>query len=426
MSAVQKTDLVIIGGGAGSCILAIRLAGAGIRSVIVERQPPPDAGCALLPAPPPRGEIIQPCTLSVLDEVGILPELCAANVHRFTKVHFHEARGPLLCTVHYDTLPKPYNYALNIVPDILLQQLQARVVAQPLITRVWRATFQSLILESGRIAGCEVAVGGKTRRFLAPMVVGADGVDSAVRNAFGIDSRLHRYPEGYLTFWVDRPPGFDSCLRYYAGHGTTLALFPVSKEMLYLFYRISARARDTIQSAGIERFKEDLLLRHETLRPILARPLEKVVSWDQVGFRPAVRVHCRRWVVDGGALIGDAAHAMNPHVANGRNAVMKDSLVLAEVLEECFRRGDFSEKALRVYEVERRPDVDALQRLGDELRFIWDTPVAPVVWARNRSFRTIHRDRQLHDKIVRTISGVAMEPFTLADRFRALNLWPLS
>ena len=159
---------------------------------------------------------------------------------------------------------------------------------------------------------------------------------------------------------------------------------------------------------------------------MLARSLEKVVSWDQVGFRPAVRVRCERWVTDGGALIGDAAHAMNPHVANGRNAVMKDGLVLAGVLQACFRTGDFSEDALRAYEAERRPDVDALQRLGDELRFVWDTPLAPVVWARNRSFRTIHRDRRLHDKMVRTISGVSMEPFTLVDRFRALHPWPFS
>jgi len=415
---------MIIGGGAGSYLLALQLARAGLRSVIVERQSRPSDSAHH--APPPRGEILQPGTLAVLDAVGILPELCAANVHRFTKVHFHEASGPLLCTVHYDSLPAPYDYALNIVPDVLLQLLLARVSAESLMTLVWQGEFQSLTRQDSRITGCEVRVGNETRRFLAPVVVGADGAGSAVRSAFGVDCRLHRYPEGYLTFWIDRPPGFDSCLRYYAGHGTTLALFPVSKETLYLFYRIPARQLAAIQSAGIWRFKENLLSRHEAIRPMLAHALEKVVSWDQVGFRPAVRVRCERWVTECGALIGDAAHAMNPHVANGRNAVMKDGLVLAGVLEDCFRRGDFSENALRAYEAERRPDVDALQRIGDELRFVWDTAFPPVVWARNRSFKTIHRDQRLHDKMVRTISGVAMEPFTLADRWRALNLWPFS
>ncbi|MDC4226010.1 MAG: FAD-dependent monooxygenase [Candidatus Manganitrophus sp.] len=61
---------------------------------------------------------------------------------------------------------------------------------------------------------------------------------------------------------------------------------------------------------------------------------------------PCFRVQeCRRWVTEGAALIGDAAHAMNPHVAQGRNTAMEDGLVLAEVLEECFRKGDFSAEA---------------------------------------------------------------------------------
>lgn len=59
---------------------------------------------------------------------------------------------------------------------------------------------------------------------------------------------------------------------------------------------------------------------------------------------PCFRVRCRRWVTDGAALIGDAAHAMNPHVAQGRNTAMEDGIVLAEVLEECFRKGDFRRK----------------------------------------------------------------------------------
>jgi len=419
VSATHKTDVILIGGGAGSYLLAIHLAKAGLRSLIVERQPSP-TGTDRPFTPPPRGEIIQPSALSLLDEIGILSELCAADVHRFTKVHFHEACGPLLCTVHYDTLPEPYRYALNIVPDLLLQRLLARASTLSLITRVWQGAFHALIREGGRIVGCEVKVGEKIQRFLAPVVVGADGADSAVRRAFGVPYRLHHYPEGYFTFWVDCPPGFDSSLRYYAGNGTTLALFPVSKETLYLFYRIPAAQRAAIQLAGIERFKKDLIERHEAIRPMLARLFEKIVSWDQVGFRPAVRVRCRQWATDGGVLIGDAAHAMNPHVANGRNASLKDGKILAGVLQDCFRRGDFSENMLRRYEAERRFEVDPMQRLGDELRFVWDTAFAPVVWARNRSFRTIHHDRRLHDKMVRTISGVAMEPFTLTDRWRAL------
>ncbi len=421
MSEVHKTeawplrDVIIIGGGSGSYVLALQLAKKGLRSLIVERQKSVPDGKRT-----PRGEIIQPVGLAVLNQVGILKELQSADVYRFTKVHFRDVTGQHLCTTRYDVLGEPYGYALNIVPDLLQQILLTKVLAQPEIAVIWEGTFQSLIQEGGKIRGCEVMVQGKKQWFLAPVLVGADGAGSSVRSALGIPYRLHSYPEGYLTFWVNRPEGFDADLIYYIGKGVTLALFPVSKETLYLFYRIAAKDKLAIQAEGIDRFKANILSFNEEIRQCLSAPLEKVTSWDEVGFRPALRVRCKQWVTDGGVLMGDAAHAMNPHVANGRNTVMKDGMILADVIEHCFRSKDFSKEALMRYEAERRPEVDTLQRLGDELRFVWDTPFAPIVWARNRAFRKTHTDRYLHDKMINTMSGVAMQPFTLADRLRAM------
>ncbi len=411
----EKTDVVIIGGGSGSYVLALQLAKKGLRSLIVERQKSIPDGKGT-----PRGEIIQPAGLAVLDQVGVLKELLSANVYRFTKVHFRDTSGPHLCTTRYDVLGEPYGYALNIVPDVLQQILLTKVLAQPDIALIWEGTFQSLIREGEKVVGCEVMVQGKRQQLLAPILVGADGAGSNVRSALGIPYRRHSYPEGYLTFWVNRPAGFDSNLIHYIGKRTTLALFPVSKETLYFFYRIAAKDKLAIQAEGIGLFKEKILSLSEEIRLSLSASLEKVTSWDEVGFRSAVRVRCKQWVTDGGVLMGDAAHAMNPHVANGRNMVMKDGMVLANVIKDCFCQKDFSKKALMRYETERRPEVNTLQRLGDELCFVWDSSFAPIVWARNRVFRKTHVDRYLHDKIVNTISGVAMQPFTLADRLRAM------
>jgi 2-polyprenyl-6-methoxyphenol hydroxylase-like FAD-dependent oxidoreductase len=138
---------------------------------------------------------------------------------------------------------------------------------------------------------------------------------------------------------------------------------------------------------------------------------------------PCFRIRCHQWVVDGGVLLGDAAHAMNPHVAQGRNSAMEDGMVLSDVLDTCFQKGDFSRKALHPYELIRRRNVHLLQGLGDEMTWLWNNGWGPLVWARDRIFRSIEDHKGLHNKMLTTISGLEVNPFNLYDRWHALHLW---
>jgi 2-polyprenyl-6-methoxyphenol hydroxylase-like FAD-dependent oxidoreductase len=65
---------------------------------------------------------------------------------------------------------------------------------------------------------------------------------------------------------------------------------------------------------------------------------------------PCIKVVPRRWVGHGAALLGDAAHALNPHVAQGRNQALEDAVTLDAVLDSCFASGNFSRQALSLYE----------------------------------------------------------------------------
>jgi 2-polyprenyl-6-methoxyphenol hydroxylase-like FAD-dependent oxidoreductase len=121
--------------------------------------------------------------------------------------------------------------------------------------------------------------------------------------------------------------------------------------------------------------------------------------------------------------MGDAAHAMNPHVAQGRNSALEDASVLSKVIENCFRWGDFSYSALSDYEKIRRPEVEALQRTAHELTWLWESRFTPLIWARERIFRAIDKNPALHDKILHTVAGVKSEPYHLYDKWRALHLW---
>ncbi len=411
----REWDLVIVGAGPGSMVLALALAKKGCRIAILDRQSSP--------ASHPRGEIIQPNGLKILETLGILPDLLKADVHLNKAVHFYQMTGTHLCTVDYQTLPKPYDYSLILLPDAIQKLLAEKVAASSNIETFWDTHFEKLSTEKGKIIGAEVTIQGKKTRFKAPVIIGGDGVRSRVRDAFKIKYRLHEYKHGYITGIIKRPEGFHEDSRYYLGKGKIFGIFPVSNQECYFFYMIPSHKREELQKQGIQGFKDDILSMNAKVRSLLEKPLKRISSWEETAFMPCFRVRCHQWAVDGGVLLGDAAHAMNPHVAQGRNSAMEDGMVLAEVLDLCFQKGDFSRKALQPYESIRRSKVDLLQNVGDEMTWLWNSGWEPLVWARDRIFRSINQHPDLHTKMLTTVAGLEMKPFNLQDRWRALHLW---
>ncbi len=414
MAMSKKWDLVIIGGGGGGLLLSLLLGRKGFRVAILEKH--------AKPVSLPRGEIIQPGGLKILDENGLLKKLLPRDIHQNRQVHFSQSNGTPLSTIDYQRLPPPYSYSLLLLPEVISELLLQEIDACPNISIFWGASFQSPILEGEFIIGVEANYNGVTERFCAPVAIGADGAGSPFRSALPISSRLYPYRDGYLTALVPRPDGFLNESRYVLGRQKILGLFPVSSQMLYLFYMIQKDHLTKIRTGSLASFKKELCLMNPAILALLEKPLLKIQSWDELSFMPCFRVTCDRWVTNGAALIGDAAHAMNPHVAQGRNSAMEDAMALATVLEACFAKGDFSQKTLSEYEAARRPAVEILQRFGDEMAFFWNSGFPPVVWARNLSFKALHKNRGLHDKILKTVSGIEVKPLSILDRFQMLDL----
>lgn len=410
-------DVVVVGGGGGGFVLALLLAKAGFRIAILEQ--------AKQATSRPRGEIIQPNGLKILDKLGLLDRLLRSDVYRWHNVHFYKGMGEHLCAIDYQTLPPPYNYALVLLPDLLQRLYLDAVDKHPNIKIFWGEKLDSLLWEGERVVGAVTRSLQEERVFRAPVVVGGDGIFSKTREAMKVDYSLHSYRRGYLTAILNRPEGFHEEVRFYMGKEVFFAAKPVSQKCLAILYQIAETEQEKLRYQGIDFLKNKIRSLNSDVASYLEVPLLGLVSWEQVHFMSCYRVRCARWATHGAVLMGDAAHAMNPHVAQGRNAAMADAVALAPVLEDCLYRKDFSYEALSYYERYRQPEIDLLQRLSDELTFIWESRFSPVIWARERSFRVIHQNPMLHHKILSTISGMKMAPFSIFDRWRALHLWGL-
>jgi 2-polyprenyl-6-methoxyphenol hydroxylase-like FAD-dependent oxidoreductase len=412
MAVTDAAEVVVIGAGGGGAVLGLALARKGIRTLVLEQAPGPPAGL--------RGEILQPNGQQILDRLGVLGKLPAEATRTVRYFHFLKPGGRRLCTVDYGMLPPPYNRAIVTLPNAahhaVLHELE-----QAAPGRLWyRTTFKDLLREGRRVTGVEVERAGEVARISAKLVVGADGAFSKVRESFGVPARLHRYPDGYLIAILDSPDGLDEG-RYFVGRRIILGLFPAAGGKVYLFYMIPAGSMEAVQEEGIAALQE----RWSRIDPSLEKTFRTLADWGQTAYMPTARVTTERWVGDGAALIGDAAHAMNPHASQGRMQAMADAVALADVAESCREQSDWSAAALAPYERRRRPQVEMLQRMADEQVLFWNTGNPVLALLRNRVFRTLDRNVRLRYRVLTATAGLRTEPpFGPLDRLMAAGLLP--
>lgn len=408
----EDTDVVIVGAGGGGAVLSLALAQRGIRACVLERSPGPSKGL--------RGEILQPNGQRILERLGIGLNLPPESVRAVQKFHFCQAGGGHLCTIDYGLLPPPYNRAMVTLPNAVHEHiLQTLETTSPGSVR-YGVTFQDLLWHAHQVTGVLAERGGQPVQITARLVVGADGWQSRVRDALGFRAQVHRYRDAYLVSVLNASGSFPDA-RYFVGHRTILGMFPAPDEKIYLVYMIPAGSLSTLKEAGLQRLRSCWT----AISPADEKTFDNLQTWDQTAYMPTVRVRAARWVADGAALIGDAAHAMNPHASQGRMQAMADALTLTDVIESCLERQDWSAASLYEYERRRRPQVTMLQRLADEEVRFWNTG-NPILGAlRNRVFRTLDQNRRLQYKILTATAGLrTTAPLNLLDRLYAVGIIP--
>jgi len=407
-----ETDVAIVGAGGGGAVLALMLAQRGIRSLVLERAGGPPQGL--------RGEILQPNGQQVLDRLGLLDKLPAEAVRSVRRFNFCRAGGERLCTVDYGDLPAPYNRALVTLPNVAHHAILESLERQNPGGLWYDATFTGLRFDGARVVGLQAERHGEPVDISARLVVGADGAFSKVRDCLGIATQLHRYSESYLIAILGAPQTFDEA-RYLVGTQQILGLFPAAGQQVYVFYMIEAGSYDAIKARGIDALRQAWA----RIDPAMEAIVPGLVDWSQTGYMPTGRVKTDRWVADGALLIGDAAHAMNPHASQGRMQAMVDAVTVADLIPGWLKENDFSAPALRTFEAARRPQVTMLQKLADEQVTYWNTGNPLLAFLRDRVFRTLDRNARLRYRVLSTTAGLRSQPpFSLLDRVMAAGLLP--
>ncbi len=409
---VEETDIAVVGAGGGGAVLALALAQKGIKTIVLEQASGPPQGL--------RGEILQPNGQQVLDRLGLLHKLPGSSTRTVHQFHFCRVGGQRLCTIDYRDLPPPYNQAVVTLPNVAHHAIVDAIEREPSVSLRYRATFTGLLRETGRVVGLTAKQGDQARTIRAKVVVGADGAFSKVREALQIPADLYLYSQGYLIALLDAAIPMGEA-KYFVGKRTILGLFPAAGDKIYAFYMIKTGSYDHVKGQGLSTLQNAWIAIDPANEPIF----RTLIDWKQTAFLPTGRVRTPTWVADGAVLIGDAAHAMNPHASQGRMQAMVDAMTLVDLLPECLATNDYSAATLKRYEDARRPHVAMLQKLADEQVLFWNTANPLIGFLRDRVFSTLDRNARLRYRVLSTTAGFRKDPpFGMLDRLMAAGFLP--
>ena len=155
------------------------------------------------------------------------------------------------------------------------------------------------------------------------------------------------------------------------GPGSAVLALPVDDDHVYCYADVRSGAD------GPSAFAADVLAD-------FAAPVPEILAGATPGLvAPVEEVHLPRWTAPGVVLVGDAAHATSPNMAQGAAMAMEDAVVLAASLRG---PGPLPE-CLLAYERRRRPRTDWVRRQTHRRDHIRQLPV----WLRDGLLRRAGR-----------------------------------
>jgi 2-polyprenyl-6-methoxyphenol hydroxylase-like FAD-dependent oxidoreductase len=185
------------------------------------------------------------------------------------------------------------------------------------------------------------------------LVVGADGIGSATRKMI-----LPRVEPVYRSFCAWRTvmecPDIGTIFTIRSLPGTLLGSFQVGPGLVYVFL-----LAHTPEIPGLSRTEH--LARFKELALAFRGPVVTLIQEQEdparVVFVPVQEVETASYRQGRVVLIGDAAHAFPPLLAQGAAMAIEDAVTLAELVGQ---NGDLDD-ALRSYEAARRPRVESIR-----------------------------------------------------------------
>ena len=406
----DDAELVIAGGGLNGMLLAVACAGAGLSTIVIDRQDPAAMTGDCFDG---RTSAIAYGSRLVFDGIGLWPAI-EGEAESIREIRVADDGSPLF--LHYDHRELAPGTTTNIPLGYIVEN---RVLRRALFDQA--ATFPSLRLFAPRaVASMDASEGGATvsladgSRLRTRLVAAADGQNSPLRRAAGIRTVEWRYSQtGIVTTVAHQRPHRGVAVEHFLPAGP-FAILPMTGNRSSIVWTEQADLAPRLLALPDAEFAAELRAR---FGDFLGEVAPVGPRWSY----PLALMQAERYVARRLALVGEAAHVIHPIAGQGLNIGIRDIAALAEIIIDARRLGlDIGDPPLlERYERWRRADALLLAAVTDGLNRLFSNTIPPVKLARDFGLAAVNRLPPLKRLLMQHAMGV------LGDRPRLARGQPL-
>jgi len=382
-------DVIIVGAGMPGATLALDLAAGGLTPILIDPLPF-ETQCA--PTFDGRASAISFAAFRQWRTVGAAPFL-EPHAQRIEQILVTDGRAP----GRSSRAPSPA--FLRFDSAEIAERFEGEPLGYMLENRHIRAGLAQAVAEAGitvlapaKVKAVEVAAAGASvsleggGTLASPLVVGADGRGSLVRQAAGIDTFGWSYPHTAVVATVGVQRDHAGVAYEHFLPGGPFAILPLPGRRASLVWTETPARAAALKSCATEAFEAHLARRFGAF---LGRAtLEGPRFTYPLSLQMAERLTAPRL-----ALAGDSGHAIHPIAGQGLNMGLKDCAALAQVVVEAARLGEDigAPTVLDRYERWRRLDNIAVAVATDAFNRLFTNDNALVRAARGAGMAVVNR-----------------------------------
>jgi 2-octaprenyl-6-methoxyphenol hydroxylase len=392
---MDRSDVIIFGGGLVGLALASALDSSGLSAIVVDPADPAPRADASFDG---RTSAVSSSSMRMLETIGVADQLAEPGCPIW-RIAVAEGLEP--GALHFDP---DDGEALGFMHENrhLRAALKARAEAGKNSWLMWKSQVTSAERgEHGVVVSLEDG-----RKLSAPLLVAADGRNSKTREAAGINIARWKYdhqaivsvlrherPHDHIAYEIFYPTGPFALLPMNddsIGHRSAI-VWSVPEDDTAGWLSLS----DEDFAAEAQAAMGEFLGKVELLAPRSSFPL---------GFHHAAQITARRL-----ALVGDAAHAIHPIAGQGLNLGFRDVAALAEVLVEGARLGiDLGDQQLlERYQRWRSLDALSVAFATDSLTRIYGIPGRTASAIRRLGMGFVGRISPLRNRLMNEARGTS-------------------
>ncbi|XZQ55201.1 MAG: FAD-dependent monooxygenase [Arsenophonus sp.] len=386
-------DIIVVGAGMIGSAMAIGLAKEGWRVLLLEYKKPKPF--SLLEHPDLRVSMISYTSVNLLKQLNVWNSILSIRATPYRRIEVWE---------------KEKSNVIFEAKSLGLSELGYIVENRILQLALWKQFFQysnltllcpaKLVIMHRQNQQWKIILNDK-RQFLTNLIIAADGVHSKVRTLAGIGINGWQYDQLCLliTVKMDQAQQDITWQQFFpSGPRAFLPLF--DHWACLVWYDKPSRIRQ-LQSMSILQLRQEI---------ILAFPNR--LGQFQVFFRDnfsIIRQHANRYVEEGLALVGDAAHTINPLGGQGLNLGYRDINVLLKVLinsKTHLSSPFYTKQTLLLYQQNRMADNRLMQVSMDAIYTLFTTKLTGIKFARNLVLMLVQRLNIVKKSILKSALGL--------------------